>query len=1078
MPDPSGWQKSMDTTLARIATAPDLVERLDHTLARMEVTLEQMETSVDALKAATNALCGAVNRRVKTQRVRLFGVAWLRAYVAASDLLARHVTGELRDDLSKRRCFRYQASRLVRGDYYSVSKLYSGEAEDDANEALRQLRGLRPVERLEARFDWLGSRREAVQQALRNCEQATTAALRASFTRDFPSETLRGPDFTLSRSDLAHAENGGGRLRKKRKRDSDSSCEDVAAVKRRAGLSPERLSRAAEVFEGEEGARPNFDAQPREQPKVQREDEDELVAEAAEAAGDWHMLEVVARRRLRHAIEEELPIEQAVARRRCLARALSRLGRRSEAFAELGVAMLSAKAARCSEELERCNVDRGLIWLEVARSVRNERDEKVRFAALAIAEFEASRGMCEKYAGRQPQSTWRHAWARARYNCGLAHFETGDINTAGREFEAAALAFDETRRTGDVLATELRATALCYAADCTIEPRAALGAYRAALVAVPDDKELTHLKVDALNGIERTCRVLGDAEAADIAAAQCSELNCGDEDEDAGNDADEPRFVVEGDTKSPLCVGGRRNQPVPGEALRSRFEYLPAPAFVYDSDNDLHRHRPQQERSRPNSNPKNRRVACATSRCQRVQSALGGATRIGNDGIIREKEFGFRNMPNAKRESARQSANLSSRTFFVQSVPVRNSLERWCQTEDAWRLFDNEAANVTAFARVLDDHAGATTLRHELEKPGTNGISVTDCRLGPGACTVLASMAAKIRSLRLSRCGLDAACLDDTIVGVTFPLLERLDLAGNPLGRCGTGEGLRSILEFTSRLKELDISACLTWAQPAAAAVAAAFCAGLASRKIAVKLVLLAYTTLPLASWARLCALLAHCPPATIDARSAAAPKGDRTEDPATGLGALVVGSARLAHADPRLLLTGTVAPDRHRDVQAIDIRGAIATSTRAATLIKRCSPNLRILDLSQSGPSALNAFNLSFPHLRTLVLRSSNLTASHLVQLLAVVSKFAPSLVTLDLVANDMAQDMNNHIRHVDIAIRRDRSLHCIDLSKNHISAPQHRAVLAAAWQARLACGGEQLDFKVQHDDSNLFILTHAPVL
>lgn len=1034
-----------------------LVERLSYTLDRMEATLEAAEASVRSLREAT--------KNLEKRRVGSLATEWFRAYTKASDALARHVTGEIRDESSSRRHYKYQASRLVRCDYYNENKVYTGEAEDDANEALRLLGR---ASSFDVRFDSLGTRRECVQEALRHCERDMAIALNATFKREFPSEELRAPDYfggSLTRKNDSVGEER--RLKKKKKRRLVEIVEEsVAVVKRDAGLAPERLAGAADALEAEEGARPTFDdgmKKGRNPTREEEEKEDELIA-AMEAEGDWLSLEEAARRRLREALEEEMTVETVIVRRRCLARALFRLDRGKEALTELDLACRSAKAAKCPEELERCRVDRGLLWLEAAQSCRHDRDEKGRLAALALEDFEACRSLCEKYRDkRDADVAWQHAWARARYNCGLARFESGDAKTAVREFLAAASALDETRTTGDELAADLRATALCFAADCYYadisKRKEAADMYRRALKAIPphENDERRALKRDALAGVERSLRDLGEHKAADEVAVQLVEFRQDDDVSDDESSVEEecceslPTKILKG----PLDLAPPREPVVPGDAVRSHFEYAMVPtAIIQVEDAPPAARRSRATRRRQRRSSSGRRVAAAPTtrrRSSQIPIAEGEEVAVGHE------------FATGRTTRMRRTQPCSSRALFGKMPPVVRSDQPWYSAGDddeKWEEGNEPIFVRTTISRILDDDDAENLLQLE---DGLSSLSVTDCRLGARCVSLFSSRSSSMVSLRLARCGLDAALLDHV---PEMPNLERLDLSGNPLDRRGSGAGLHNLLKSSARLKDLDVSACFRY--PRSDTVVNAVCDGFADRKLPLRRLGIAHNTL--ASWSRLCAVLSSKPPKVLDARCARLGENNAFIGP-TGLGALVVGTARLADVDPRLLSIGAVPADRHSSVVALDARGNLAQHPLGRSLVATCSPSLKLLDLSRSNKTIIAMFSLvPMPHLQTLVFRSSALDADATISLLETLQHRAPELNVLDLAGNNVVQGLDQErLQRFERLVAEDTKLRTVNLSNNELSSPQHRATLAAAWRARQQ-HTPNLAFEVVHGDNDCF--------
>ena len=64
---------------------------------------------------------------------------WFAALLRARDALEYHANGDLRGLVVDASRFPYARKRLVVARYYKEGKRYSGEAEDDANEAQRRL---------------------------------------------------------------------------------------------------------------------------------------------------------------------------------------------------------------------------------------------------------------------------------------------------------------------------------------------------------------------------------------------------------------------------------------------------------------------------------------------------------------------------------------------------------------------------------------------------------------------------------------------------------------------------------------------------------------------------------------------------------------------------------------------------------------------------------------------------------------------------------------------------------------------------------------------------------------------------
>ena len=142
----------------------DLERRLAYYLPRLEATMAAAESAVAELERAREGFAPA---------------RWFGAYLAAQDALALHVTGEVRGAATLEN-FKYRDARLVEARYYSDAKTYSGEAEDDANEALRRLAKVldeQPSKQLRRTVERLGLARERRHQELKATTIPDWAAL-------------------------------------------------------------------------------------------------------------------------------------------------------------------------------------------------------------------------------------------------------------------------------------------------------------------------------------------------------------------------------------------------------------------------------------------------------------------------------------------------------------------------------------------------------------------------------------------------------------------------------------------------------------------------------------------------------------------------------------------------------------------------------------------------------------------------------------------------------------------------------------------------------------------------------------
>ena len=411
----------------------DLERRLAYYLPRLEATMAAAESAVAELERAQESFAPA---------------RWFGAYLAAQDALALHVTGEVRGAATLEN-FKYRDARLVEARYYSDAKTYSGEAEDDANEALRRLAKVldeqpskqlrRTVERLGLALDGLLARKDDVARGLKRSEAFAVAALGrgASCASLYPREELRGPgSLRWRRGDALDGGPAPGRL-KRRRRDSDSSDDDLfegdlGALKSAAGADAAALASSRDRAD-DEAAR----AVDEPERAARRGDDggDEYADfERLEAAGDWATCADVAGRALGRALADECDVDVVVGWRRARARALARLGRGDDAALELAAALRAAERAGLADEEERCHVDAGLNWLALAQGAPEPRARRDA-AAKALVEFETCRGLCEAHG-------FTDALGRARHNAGLAFLEVPDLGAAAREFAAARATFE------------------------------------------------------------------------------------------------------------------------------------------------------------------------------------------------------------------------------------------------------------------------------------------------------------------------------------------------------------------------------------------------------------------------------------------------------------------------------------------------------------------------------------------------------------------------------------------------------------------------------------------------------------
>lgn len=366
----------------------DLERRLAYYLPRLEATMAAAESAVAELERAREGFAPA---------------RWFGAYLAAQDALALHVTGEVRGAATLEN-FEYRDARLVEARYYSDAKTYSGEAEDDANEALRRLAKVldeqpskqlrRTVERLGLALDGLLARKDDVARGLKRSEAFAVAALGrgASCASLYPREELRGPgSLRWRRGDALDGGPAPGRL-KRRRRESDSSDDDLfegdlGALKSAAGADAAALASSRDRADDEAARAVD---EPERAARGQEEDGDEYADfERLEAAGDWATCADVAGRALGRAL---------------------------------------------ADEEERCHVDAGLNWLALAQGAPEPRARRDA-AAKALVEFETCRGLCEAHG-------FTDALGRARHNAGLAFLEVPDLGAAAREFAAARATFE------------------------------------------------------------------------------------------------------------------------------------------------------------------------------------------------------------------------------------------------------------------------------------------------------------------------------------------------------------------------------------------------------------------------------------------------------------------------------------------------------------------------------------------------------------------------------------------------------------------------------------------------------------
>ena len=597
--------------------------------ARLAYFVPRLAASAARLEARAAALAAATLRPLPKKR-------WFAALLRARDALELHANGDLRQlnvDMSR---LPYSAKRLVVARYYKDGKRYSGESEDDANEAQRRLEAFDRGDRFELQLDAIEQRKRAAADVIKRSQAKALEILGrdSSLETEYPREELRHGTTRLKRGDdlggaevFSEALPARGRLRRHTARDaSDSDGEGIDALKRRTGHDPDKLARGAAALLEEDA--------PCEVVRPDIVDVD-VDLEALEERGDWAALERAARGCL-HAD----PVDAG----RALGRALGHLDREEEALAAFAAALARATEADAPDDAERVLVDRGRLYLDRGEA-RDDPLEQRDCALRALHEFEASRDLYDMH--KDAGGAWPDALCRARYNAGLAFDLAEKRDFAAREFEAAAQGFGVLLR-GDradrALLGEMRGRALVYAGDDRLAlddegqapdvngrvvRQAAVAAVlfeRAVVCLAPVAARCTGVLLDALWGVALARKRTGDADGAKRAARHY--VSAGGDPQDIDDEAsdnevvDLTRFEVKdefanmGDdmlagelsqragAEEPLeCLGAfslrgplafpEREPDAPGDALRRRFVHLPIPTgvTVYDGKRPAKRRR-------------------------------------------------------------------------------------------------------------------------------------------------------------------------------------------------------------------------------------------------------------------------------------------------------------------------------------------------------------------------------------------------------------------------------------------------------------------------------------------------------
>ena len=290
--------------------------------ARLKYFVPRLNASVARLEKHAAALAAATVRPLPKKR-------WFAALLRARDALEYHANGDLRGLVVDASRFPYARKRLVVARYYKEGKRYSGEAEDDANEAQRRLdevdseRGERFALQLDAIEQRKTSCADAVKRSMK--EALEILGRDSALELEYPREELRhgttrlkrGDDLTgpeefsqppVKRGNTSAAPVKRGRLRRNIAA-SDSSEEEeegIDAVKRKTGHDPDQLAKGSEEMFAEHT----------EGEVIQESSKEEVDLSKLEENEDWEALVKAARKQL-----SEDPINCG----RALGRALSNL---------------------------------------------------------------------------------------------------------------------------------------------------------------------------------------------------------------------------------------------------------------------------------------------------------------------------------------------------------------------------------------------------------------------------------------------------------------------------------------------------------------------------------------------------------------------------------------------------------------------------------------------------------------------------------------------------------------------------------------------------------------------------------
>ena len=165
--------------------------------ARLKYFVPRLNASVARLEKHAAALAAATVRPLPKKR-------WFAALLRARDALEYHANGDLRGLVVDASRFPYARKRLVVARYYKEGKRYSGEAEDDANEAQRRLEESNvDAERFALQLDAIEQRKTSCADALK---RSTNEALEilgrdSALSLEYPREELRHGSTRLKRGD-------------------------------------------------------------------------------------------------------------------------------------------------------------------------------------------------------------------------------------------------------------------------------------------------------------------------------------------------------------------------------------------------------------------------------------------------------------------------------------------------------------------------------------------------------------------------------------------------------------------------------------------------------------------------------------------------------------------------------------------------------------------------------------------------------------------------------------------------------------------------------------------------------------